>query len=211
MKPSSFYQRISAEHAKAQAIEVPDCDDGSNSSDDVSNSLEANSFDVVSNVGEAGSSKDDPKINSPGISGEANSSPLESSRTEVPVINDNERNVEKIISSMKITPETSLEEMEKAFGSASNHKVPEDILILFKEFRMWRQGPGGAQVIEVTAEMAEQRLQTMARGMKITRIDDFWNFSILWKYFFYKKKSGQWAGTTSRSYICTAKYFLFFF
>ena len=46
--------------------------------------------------------------------------------------------------------------------------------------------------------------------MRITKIEDFWNSSRLWKYFFYKKKSCQWAGSTARSYICTAKYFLIF-
>ena len=43
----------------------------------------------------------------------------------------------------------------------------------------------------------------MAKGMKISEVDDYW------KYLFYRKKR-QWSGARGRSYICTAKYFLVF-
>ena len=99
-------------------------------------------------------------------------------------ITPNERNVQSIIASLKITPETNLEELEAAFANNSWYVIPTDIQNLFHEFKMWRQGPGGAQVLDVTAEMCQQRLETMAKGMKISEVDDFWNSTRLWKYFF---------------------------
>ena len=129
----------------------------------------------------------------------------------------NERDVYKIIDNMRMTPDIDFESLQKAFTKNSKHHIPEEIFDLFKQFRMWRMGPGGAQVEGFTAEMAQQKLETMARGMKVTKLSDFWDHRVLWKYFFYKKQSDEWAGTTGFvllcmgwHYICTAKYFLVF-
>ena len=88
-----------------------------------------------------------------------------------------------------MTPTIDCDDLENSFRKDPQYSSSSHILDLLKQFRMWRMGPGGSQVVDFTAEMAQQKLETMTRGMQVKQLSDFWDSRILWRYFFIRKKA----------------------
>ena len=55
----------------------------------------------------------------------------------------NEKDIYNIIDYLQMTADTDVESLQQAFSKNSKHHIPEEIFDLFKQFRMWRMGPGG--------------------------------------------------------------------